>query len=166
MEVEVNLTIKKLSKIYGPFSWKGFNCTKTTEPLRGGSLLFTNLITSNNFRNSLADLRAEYSHPQWGTFYGSPFITSIIQCSQAAPSFSFHLFIQLPQVPAGKECFSVISVFTRICFGFLNKTFRFFPMAFNGNLTHFIPVTKVSGRSRIVNIVIFFETCRDVLVKF
>ena len=28
-------------KLYGPFLWLGFNCFKTTEPLQGGSLLFT-----------------------------------------------------------------------------------------------------------------------------
>ena len=27
-------------KLYGPFLWVGFNCFKTTGPLRGGSLLF------------------------------------------------------------------------------------------------------------------------------
>ena len=27
--------------LYGPFLWLGFNCFKTTEPLQGGSLLFT-----------------------------------------------------------------------------------------------------------------------------
>ena len=31
--------IKK--ELYGPFLWMGFNCLKTTEPLLGGSLLFT-----------------------------------------------------------------------------------------------------------------------------
>ena len=28
-------------KLSGPFLWMGFNCPKATEPLRGGSLLFT-----------------------------------------------------------------------------------------------------------------------------
>ena len=28
-------------KLYGPFLWMGFNCLKATEPLRGGTLLFT-----------------------------------------------------------------------------------------------------------------------------
>ena len=28
-------------KLFGPFIWMGFNCLKATEPLRGGSLLFT-----------------------------------------------------------------------------------------------------------------------------
>ena len=28
-------------KLYGPFLWAGFNCLKATEPLWGGSLLFT-----------------------------------------------------------------------------------------------------------------------------
>ena len=28
-------------KLYGPFLWMGFNYLKATEPLRGGSLLFT-----------------------------------------------------------------------------------------------------------------------------
>ena len=28
-------------KLYGPFLWMGFNCLKATEPLWGGSLLFT-----------------------------------------------------------------------------------------------------------------------------
>ena len=32
-------TFKK--KLYGPFLWIGFCCLKATEPLRGGSLLFT-----------------------------------------------------------------------------------------------------------------------------
>ena len=36
------LTIKLfLKKLYSPFLWMGFNCLKATEPLRGGSLLFT-----------------------------------------------------------------------------------------------------------------------------
>ena len=32
---------KTKQKLYGPFSWMGFNCLKATEPLRGGSLPFT-----------------------------------------------------------------------------------------------------------------------------
>ena len=28
-------------KLYGPFLWMGFNRIKATEPLQGGSLLFT-----------------------------------------------------------------------------------------------------------------------------
>ena len=28
-------------KLCGPLLWMGFNCLKATEPLRGGSLLFT-----------------------------------------------------------------------------------------------------------------------------
>ena len=28
-------------KLYGPFLWMGFNYLKATEPLQGGSLLFT-----------------------------------------------------------------------------------------------------------------------------
>ena len=32
--------VKKL-KLYGPFLWAGFNYLKATEPLQGGSLLFT-----------------------------------------------------------------------------------------------------------------------------
>ena len=32
---------KKKKKLYGPFLWMGFNCLKATEPLRGGTLLFT-----------------------------------------------------------------------------------------------------------------------------
>ena len=30
-------------KLYGPFYWMGFNCLRATEPLRGGSLLFTEI---------------------------------------------------------------------------------------------------------------------------
>ena len=33
--------MKKNLKLYGSFLWMGFNCLKATEPLRGGSLLFT-----------------------------------------------------------------------------------------------------------------------------
>ena len=29
------------TKLYGPLLWMRFNCLKTTEPLRGDSLLFT-----------------------------------------------------------------------------------------------------------------------------
>ena len=32
--------LKILKKLFGPFLWMGFNCLKTTEPLRGDSLLF------------------------------------------------------------------------------------------------------------------------------
>ena len=31
----------KTLKLYGPFLWTGFNCLKTTHPLRGYTLLFT-----------------------------------------------------------------------------------------------------------------------------
>ena len=31
----------KIKKLCGPFLWMGFNCLKASEPLRGGSLLFT-----------------------------------------------------------------------------------------------------------------------------
>ena len=34
-------TTSKKTKLYGPFLRLGFNCLKTTEPLPGGSLLFT-----------------------------------------------------------------------------------------------------------------------------
>ena len=34
-------TLNFKKKLYGPFSWMGFNCLKAIEPLRGGSLLFT-----------------------------------------------------------------------------------------------------------------------------
>ena len=34
--------IDGLLKLYGPFLWMGFNCLKTTKPIRGDSLLFTN----------------------------------------------------------------------------------------------------------------------------
>ena len=64
-------------------------------------LTITNPITSNNFRNWLADLRVGYSHPHGGTLYASLIITSIVQYSKAAPSFSFHLFIHLALLPAG-----------------------------------------------------------------
>ena len=50
-----------------------------------------NNITSNNFCNSLADLRVGYSHLQGGTFYASSIIISVIQyssCSQC-PVFLF-----------------------------------------------------------------------------
>ena len=30
-----------IKKLYGLFLWMGFSCLKATEPLRGGSLLFT-----------------------------------------------------------------------------------------------------------------------------
>ena len=32
-------TFKNFAKLYDPFLWLGFNCLKTTEPLRGDSLL-------------------------------------------------------------------------------------------------------------------------------
>ena len=35
------LIFLKKEKLYGPFLWMGFNCLKATEPLRGGTLLFT-----------------------------------------------------------------------------------------------------------------------------
>ena len=35
-----SLDLKK-PQLYGPFLWMTFNCLKATEPLRGGSLLFT-----------------------------------------------------------------------------------------------------------------------------
>ena len=53
-------------------------------------LTITNPITSNKFCNSLPDVREGY-YPQGGTLYVSHIITSIMQYSQAAPSFSFHL---------------------------------------------------------------------------
>ena len=31
----------KKNKLHDPFLWMGFNCLKATDPLRGGSLLFT-----------------------------------------------------------------------------------------------------------------------------
>ena len=31
----------KKKKLFGSLLWMGFNCFKATEPLRGGSLLFT-----------------------------------------------------------------------------------------------------------------------------
>ena len=31
-------------KLYDPFLWVGFNCFRATEPLRGGSLLFTTMF--------------------------------------------------------------------------------------------------------------------------
>ena len=40
----VNFFWKK--KLYGPFLWMGFNCLKATEPLRGGTLLFTTKLPS------------------------------------------------------------------------------------------------------------------------
>ena len=33
-------------KLYGPFLWMGFNWLKATQPLRGGTLLFTTKLTS------------------------------------------------------------------------------------------------------------------------
>ena len=36
----------KKEKLYGPFLWMGFNCLKATEPLRGGTLLFTTKLPS------------------------------------------------------------------------------------------------------------------------
>ena len=33
------IPIQGIKKLYGPFLWKGFNCLKATEPLRGSSLL-------------------------------------------------------------------------------------------------------------------------------
>ena len=40
--IKLKLKIFKLTFIlYGPFLWMGFNCLKASEPLRGGSLLFT-----------------------------------------------------------------------------------------------------------------------------
>ena len=38
------LILKK--KLYDPFLWMGFNCLKATEPLRGGTLVFTTKLTS------------------------------------------------------------------------------------------------------------------------
>ena len=73
-------------------------------------LTITNPITSNNFCNLLADLIVGYSHPQEGTLFVSSIIASIMQYSQAVPSFSFLFFIQLAPLPAGKEFFSFISV--------------------------------------------------------
>ena len=73
-------------------------------------LTITNPITSNNFCNLLADLIVGFSHPQGGILFVSPIITSIMQYSQAVPSFSFLSFIQLASLPAGKEFFSFISV--------------------------------------------------------
>ena len=35
--------LKNLKKLFGPFLWMGFNCLKTTEPMRGDSLLFNTL---------------------------------------------------------------------------------------------------------------------------
>ena len=35
------LLFKKKKKPYGPFLWMELNCLKATEPLRGGTLLFT-----------------------------------------------------------------------------------------------------------------------------
>ena len=73
-------------------------------------LTIANPITSNNFCNSLENLRVGYSNPQEDTLYASPIITSIMQYSQAAPSFPFHLYILLAPLPASEECFSFISV--------------------------------------------------------
>ena len=36
----------KKKKLYAPFLWMGFNCLKATEPLRGGTLLFTTKLPS------------------------------------------------------------------------------------------------------------------------
>ena len=43
--VKLKSNVNKLNNsdrlLYGPILWMGFNCIKATEPLRGGSLLFT-----------------------------------------------------------------------------------------------------------------------------
>ena len=58
------------------------------------NLTITNPITSNNFCNSLADLRVGHSHLQGGTLYASSIITSIMQywkTASFAPSVQFFL---------------------------------------------------------------------------
>ena len=55
---------------------------------------------------------AGYPHPQGDTLYVSPTLTKIMQYSQAAPSFAFHLFNQAAQPLAGKECFIYFRFFS------------------------------------------------------
>ena len=109
-------------------------------------LTITNPITSNSFCNSLADLRVGYSHLHGGTLCASSIITSIMQyssCSQCQvflfmfSSSSLHFLL-------ARNVFHLFPCnFTRICFGFLKKTLRFFPMLFYGNPTHFISVSEL-----------------------
>ena len=106
-------------------------------------LTITNTITSNNFYNSLADLRAGYPHLQWDTLYAPSIIASIIQyssCSQC-PVFLFIFPSSLLRFLLARNAFHLFPFnFTRICFDFRKKILWFFPMVFDGNPTHFIPV--------------------------
>ena len=75
------LTIKLfLKKLYSPFLWMGFNCLKVTEPLRGGSLLFTikfpeipgtHLLDPERM-NTWFDLGATQLFWTWDTWIGNP----------------------------------------------------------------------------------------------
>ena len=62
--------LTKLKKIlYGPYLWMGFNCLKTTEPLRGVSLLFTSIspeVPGTHFTNlwTMRDCVWPWSHTQ------------------------------------------------------------------------------------------------------
>ena len=96
-------------------------------------LTITNPIISNNFCNSLL----WYSHPQRCTIYESSITTCIMKYSQAATSFSFHLFVQLaPLPPLARNVFhSFLCGFIRICF----SLWWFFVKVFDGNPTHIIP---------------------------
>ena len=89
---------------------------------------------------------AGYPHPQGDTLYVSPTLTKIMQYSQAAPSFAFHLFNQVAQPLAGKECFIYFRFFSH---KFVSASLRepsgfFFPWFLTG-----IPL--------ILSIWLFFE---------
>ena len=109
-------------------------------------LTISNPITSNNFCNSLAVLRVGYSHLHGGTLYEFSIITSIMQyssCSQCPVSLFIFSSSSLHFLLARNVFHLFPCNFTRICFGFLKKTFWFFPMVFDGNPTHFIPASDI-----------------------
>ena len=82
---------------------------------------------------------AGYPHPQGDTLYVSPTLTKIMQYSQAAPSFAFHLFNQVAQPLAGKECFIYFRFFShKFVSASLKEPCGFFPMVFDRNPTHFV----------------------------
>ena len=42
----MHLKKKKKQQLYDPFLWVGFNCLRTVEPRRGGTLLFITKLPS------------------------------------------------------------------------------------------------------------------------
>ena len=106
-------------------------------------LLTTNAITSNNFCNSVADLRVGYSHPQEVPSMHShhnQYYTVFPSCSQ-------FFFSSLRPARSASSWQEIIFIyFCVISYEFVSASLRkpcvFFPMIFDGDPTHFIPDTS------------------------